>query len=95
MLYMIVETFRNKDPRPIYARFAEKGRMAPDGLTYISSWIDDKMETCFQVMETDDRALIDEWIAKWDDIVSFEVLPVFTSAETVQRVADLPPLRED
>lgn len=92
MLYMIVETFRNGDPRPIYARFAEKGRMAPDGLKYISSWIDDKMENCFQVMETDDRALIDEWIAKWNDIVSFEVIPVFTSAQTVERVAALPPL---
>jgi len=91
MLYMIVKTFCNADPRPIYARFAEKGRMAPNGLTYISSWIDDKMETCFQVMETDDRALIDEWISKWDDIVSFEVIPVFTSAETVLRIAALPP----
>lgn len=87
MLYMIIETFRNGDPRPIYSRYAEKGRMAPEGLEYVSSWIDESLKTCYQVMQAEDRSLIDEWIAKWDDIVSFEVVPVITSPEAVERVA--------
>jgi len=86
MLYMIVEHYRDADPRPVYQRFREKGRMAPDGLDYVSSWIDDKLERCFQLMECDDRKLIDEWISAWDDIVSFEVFPVMTSPEAAARV---------
>ena len=81
MLYMIVEKFRNGDPRPVYERFAEKGRMAPDGLTYVSSWVDETLVRCFQLMETDDRRLLDEWIANWQDLTDIEVYPVITSAE--------------
>ena len=84
---MIVEHFKNGDPEPVYARFRESGRLTPDGLEYISSWIDVKLEQCFQLMETDDEALIHEWISNWDDIVSFEVFPVITSAEAATRVA--------
>jgi len=81
MLYMVVETFKNGDAAPVYKRFRQSGRLAPDGLTYISSWVDDRMERCFQLMETDDRALLNEWIARWQDIVDFEVYPVITSTE--------------
>jgi len=63
MLFMVVEHFRNRDPLPIYRRFRERGRMAPDGVTYVSSWVDDKFERCFQLMATDDRELLDRWIA--------------------------------
>lgn len=86
MLYMIVENFRNGDPRPVYQRFQERGRLAPEGLKYVSSWVDDKLERCFQLMETDERSLIDEWIANWQDLVSFEVIPVITSAEATERI---------
>ena len=81
MLYMIVETFRNGDAAPVYQRFRERGRLAPDGLGYVSSWVTADRRRCFQVMECDDRALIDEWIAAWSDLVEFEVVPVVTSAE--------------
>ena len=87
MLYMVVEHFRNGDPVPIYRRFREQGRLAPEGLEYVSSWVDEKFERCFQLMETDDRNLLNEWIAKWDDIVSFEVYPVITSKEAAERIA--------
>ena len=83
---MIVEHYRDGDPQPVYQRFREKGRMAPDGLNYVSGWIDDKLERCFQLMECEDRKLIDEWISAWDDIVSFEVFPVMTSAAAATRV---------
>jgi Protein of unknown function (DUF3303) len=61
--------------------------MAPDGLAYISSWVDDKLERCYQLMQTDDRRLLDEWIARWSDLVEFEIYPVITSQEAAERMA--------
>ena len=60
--------------------------LAPAGLAYVSSWINDKLDRCYQVMETEDRALLDEWIANWSDIVDFEVYPVITSAQALERI---------
>jgi hypothetical protein len=85
--YMVVEHFKNKDAAPVYRRFRDNGRMAPEGLVYISSWIDAKLERCYQLMETRDRSLLDEWLANWSDIVDFEVYPVITSKEAVERIA--------
>jgi hypothetical protein len=87
MQYMVVEKF--KDAPEIYRRFAEKGRMMPAGLNYISSWIDEDFQKCFQLMETDDVKLFDEWIANWQDLVDFEVIPVMTSAEAKEKIASL------
>jgi hypothetical protein len=81
MLYMIIERFRNGDAAPVYQRFREKGRLAPDGLRYVNSWVTPDLKECYQVMECDDRSLLDAWIAAWDDLVEFEVRPVITSAE--------------
>lgn len=86
MLYMVVEHFKNDDALPVYRRFREQGRLAPEGLTYISSWVDEGLRRCFQVMETDERRLIDQWISNWSDIVDFEVIPVITSAEAITRM---------
>ena len=89
MLFMIVETFKNKDAIPVYRRFRDRGRLAPEGLTYVSSWVDENLERCFQLMETDDRALLDQWIASWDDIVDFEVYPVISSKEAAEKISPL------
>ena len=86
-LYMVIEYFKNKDPVPVYRRFRDLGRMTPEGLVYISSWVDQKLERCYQVMETDERALLDEWMAKWSDLVDFEVYPVVTSKEAAEKIA--------
>ena len=86
MLFMIIEHYRGGDPLPVYRRFRDHGRLAPDGLTYVASWIDETMATCWQVMEAADRSLVDEWIARWDDLVDFEVIPVITSPEAAARV---------
>ena len=86
-LFMVVERFRNGEAAPVYQRFRERGRLAPDGLTYVASWVDEAMSTCFQVMETADRALLEEWMAHWSDLVDFEVHPVMTSQEAAQRMA--------
>lgn len=89
MLYMVIESFLDGDPRPVYRRFAECGRMAPEGLTYVSSWVTEDLRRCYQVMECGDRALLDEWISNWRDIVDFEVVPVVTSPEAAAAVARL------
>ncbi len=86
-LFMVVEHFRNGDALPVYRRFRDRGRMAPDGVTYVSSWVDVEMKRCYQVMETGNRALLDQWIANWNDIVEFEVHPVMTSKEAAEKIA--------
>jgi hypothetical protein len=87
MLYMVVEQFKNGDARPVYRRFREKGRLAPAGLTYVSSWVEENLQRCYQLMETDDRALLEEWLANWSDIVEFEVIPVITSAAALDKIS--------
>jgi hypothetical protein len=81
MLYMVIEHFRAGQAPEVYRRFRERGRMAPDGLRYVTSWVDLEFERCFQVMEADDQALFKEWTANWDDLIDFEIVPVRTSAE--------------
>lgn len=87
ILYMVVEHFKNKDAVPVYQRFRDCGRMAPPGLVYVSSWVDQKLERCYQLMEAEDPALLDRWIANWSDIVDFEVYPVLTSQEAADKIA--------
>lgn len=74
-LYMVIENFKNGDAVPVYRRFRDRGRVAPEGLSYISSWVNDQFDRCYQLMETEDRALLDRWIANWSDLVDFEVHP--------------------
>jgi hypothetical protein len=85
-LYMVLERFRNGDAVPVYRRFKERGRLAPEGLHYVSSWVTADLSTCYQVMETADRALLEEWMNRWRDLVDFEVHAVITSPEAAQRV---------
>ena len=87
MLYMVVERFRGGDAAPVYRRFRARGRLAPEGLRYVSSWVDAEFRVCFQLMETEERGLLDLWMAAWDDLVEFEVFPVVTSAEAQERIA--------
>ena len=92
MRYMIVEHFRNGDPAPVYARFRSHGRLAPDGLHYVDSWVTADLTRCYQLMECADANLLQQWLDAWSDIVSFEVYPVITSAEASARVTtDVPP----
>ena len=86
-LYMVVEHFRNGDAVAVYRRFRDRGRIAPGGLTYVSSWVDESFQRCYQLMQTDNRLLLDEWIANWSDLVEFEVYPVMTSAEAARIIA--------
>jgi hypothetical protein len=85
---MVVEHYRNGDPVPVYQRFQERGRMLPPGVSYVSSWVTTELDRCYQVMEADDRAALDAWIANWSDLVDFEVYPVLTSAEAAKRAGN-------
>lgn len=85
MKYMVIETFR-RGAEPVYERADERGRMLPEGLEYLDSWVSDDLGRCWQLVETDDRSLIDRWIAQWDDLVSFEVVPVVGSHEAAARI---------
>ena len=87
MLYMIVETFRNEDPVPVYRRFRDHGRLMSDGIEYRGSWVTHDLRRCFQVMECADRRLLDEWMANWQDITEFEVIPVMSSVDAATAVA--------
>ena len=86
-LYMVVEHFKNKDPLPVYRRFRDRGRMAQEGVIYVSSWVDEKLERCFQLMEAPDRGLLELWIANWTDLIDFEIWPVVTSKEAAEQIA--------
>ena len=85
MRYMVVETF-TRGPHPVYARLREGGRSLPPGLTRIDSWIDERsLDRCFQLMETDDPSLFDEWVESWGDLAEFEIVPVISSDEASAR----------
>lgn len=81
MLFMVVEHY-TRGPGPVYARVAERGRMLPDGLRYLNSWVvAGTLDTCFQLMETDDAALFEAWVPNWQDLVTFDIYPVVSSAQ--------------
>jgi hypothetical protein len=84
VLYMVIETFN--DPVPVYRRFGDHGRLAPEGLGYVASWLTEDFKRCYQVMQCDDRQLLEQWISRWSDLVRFEVIPVVTSAEAFEAV---------
>lgn len=88
MLWMVVEHFRAGRAPDVYRRFRDRGRLAPEGLGYVASWVDFEYRRCFQVMEAPDEALLRQWIANWEDLVEFEVVPVRTSAEAAAAIAD-------
>ena len=90
MLYMVIERFKNQDATPVYERLRDQGRMTPEGLEYLSGWVDTKLERCFQIMETSDPKLMTEWTAHWSDIVDFEVVAVMSSADAVQVMQSKP-----
>jgi uncharacterized protein DUF3303 len=87
MLFMIIEHFKGGDPIPVYRRFRDRGRMAPDDVRYVNSWVTSDLSRCYQVMEAPDRARLDEWLQRWSDLVDFEIVPVITSSDAQAAVA--------
>jgi len=87
MLYMVVERFRNRDAVAVYRRFRERGRMMPEGLEYVGSWIETNYDRCFQLMRCDDPRLFDDWTARWQDLMEFEIVPVSESKQVIEAIA--------
>ncbi|MGZ4430269.1 MAG: DUF3303 domain-containing protein [Gaiellales bacterium] len=81
---MVIERF-TRGPRPVYERAAERGRMLPPGLEYLDSWIDERLDRCFQLMQTDDPSLFASWTSAWSDLGEFEIVPVISSNEAAAR----------
>lgn len=81
MLFMVIERFRDHDMVPIYERLRDRGRMLPDGLRYVDSWVEPNFSRCFQLMECDDARLFQRWVLQWRDLIEFEVVPVSPSRE--------------
>jgi len=86
---MVIERFNDRDAVAVYRRARDQGRMLPDGLTYLGSWVETNYDRCFQLMECADERLFQPWIAAWQDLVDFEIVPVFTSDETREKIAPL------
>ncbi len=88
-LYLIIETFKPGKVRAVYQRVEDRGRLMPEGLEYFDSWITSDLTKCYQIVRCEDRALIDEWIGRWDDLVEFEVVEVLGSDEAHERALGL------
>jgi hypothetical protein len=85
-VYMVVERFKDGRAREVYERFRAQGRLAPEGLEYIDSWVSSDVRRCYQLMRTDDARLLEQWAAQWQDLVDFEFVPVITGREAAVKV---------
>ena len=87
MLFMVIETFRNQDGKAIYRRLRDRGRQMPDGLSFVSSWVQADMGRCFQLMECDDVTRLQRWVAEWSDLMECEIVPVVAGKDTAAALA--------
>lgn len=86
MLFMVIESYKDKEA--VYKRFHEKGRMMPEGVSYVGSWVSADGNTCYQINESLNETLLQEWASNWDDIVDFQFIPVISSKEMSEKMAD-------
>lgn len=86
MTFMVIERFRPGMAAEVYRRFRDRGRLAPEGVRYVASWVDLDFRRCFQVMEAADEAMLGEWTAHWSDLVEFEIVPVRTSEQAAEAI---------
>ena len=91
MQFMVVETFRNQDAKAVYGRFRDKGRMLPEGLTFVASWVAADLSRCFVIMECESVAILQRWVVEWSDLAEFEIVPVVAGSETAAALADALP----
>ena len=89
MLFMVIEQFRNQNGKAVYRKLRDSGRALPDGLKFISSYVTADLGRCFQLMETDDITQFQRWIADWQEVVEFEVVPVVEGKATREALGPL------
>jgi hypothetical protein len=90
MLFMAIERFRNQNAKAVYSRFRARGRMMPDGVTFVGSWVTADLGRCFQLMQCDDITLVQRWAAEWSDLIEFEIVPVVEGKDTGAALAAQP-----
>jgi len=88
MLFMVIEKFRSQDAKSVYRRLQSKGRLTPDGVTFVSSWVAADLGRCFQLMEYDEIALLQKWVVAWSDLVEFEIVPVVSGKDAAAALVD-------
>ena len=86
---MVIEKFKNRNARAVYNRSREKGRMVPEGLKYVDSWVEANFDRCFQLMECDDSRLFQQWVIQWQDLIDFEIVPVVPSKQTMETITPI------
>lgn len=86
MLYMVIEKYKNKEA--VYKRFREKGRMMPEGVSYVNSWVSEDGNTCYQINEAQNEELLYEWSSNWNDVTDFAFIPVISSQEMSDKMAN-------
>ena len=86
---MVIEKFKNRNARAVYTRSRERGRILPDGLRYIDSWVEANFDRCFQLMECDEANLLQKWVFEWQDLIDFEIVPVVSSKETTDTITPM------
>ncbi len=86
MLFIVIERFKNRDALAVYRRLRERGRMMPDGLKYVDSWVEAGFDRCFQLMECNDPRMFQQWVIKWHDLIDFEIVPVVSSKDTMETI---------
>ena len=91
MQFMVIETYRNQDAKTIYGRFRDKGRMLPEGLTFVGQLGDRRPRPSFVVVECDKVATLQRWVVEWSDLAEFEIVPVVAGSETAAALADALP----
>jgi uncharacterized protein DUF3303 len=89
MLFMIVERFAPGRATEVYRIARERGRMLPNGLVYVDSWVSAALDVCFQLMECEDPVLFQEWAVRWGGLADIEIVPVAPSSETSALMARL------
>jgi Protein of unknown function (DUF3303) len=87
MLFMVIEHFHAGQAPAVYRRFRDNGRMAPDGISYVASWVDLEFRRCFQIMDAPDETALQRWTANWSDLIDFEIVPVRTSTDAAAVMA--------
>jgi hypothetical protein len=87
MLFMVIERFRNQDAKSVYRRFQQKGRLLPDGVEFLNSWVTADLGRCFQLMECSEIKLLQQWVAEWSDLIDFEIVPVVPGKDTAAALA--------
>ncbi len=88
MQFMVVEAFRNQDARSVYRRFHEKGRLMPEGLKFVGSWVAADLSRCFQIMECDEITRLQKWVAEWSDLIEFEIVPVVAGEQAAEALRE-------